>query len=147
MSSGGGQKRSIESRNRALRKSESKNPSVYWDLLKRTVGLKQRKSAIPDEVLFDGVIACGEGILDVWREAFRRLGAVDDGAISFKADFLEQMQQEVRSEVVWSHHFDSLNMELNSPIVEEEVLRVIANLNWSRHGDSVKRSFVWSEYR
>jgi hypothetical protein len=66
--------------------------------------------------------------LEVWREAFRRLGAVDEGGLGFKAMFLEEIQQEVRSEMVWSHQFDSLNKELNSPIVEEEVLRVIANL-------------------
>src|SRR3569623_1920491 len=69
--------RSIDHRNRLLINNDSKNPSVYWDLLKKTVGTKRKKTLIPDEALFDGVVVGGDNILNVWREAFRRLSAVD----------------------------------------------------------------------
>src|SRR3569623_55096 len=47
----------INSRNEALLNCKSKNPSVNWDLLKRTVGVKRKKMQIPGEVLFDGVVS------------------------------------------------------------------------------------------
>jgi hypothetical protein len=46
-------------------------------MLKRTVGLKRQKAAIPDEVTSDGVVASGDSILEVWKEAFRKLSALD----------------------------------------------------------------------
>jgi hypothetical protein len=116
-------------RNNVLLKCNSKNPSVYWDMLKRTVGLKRKKVAIPDEVLFDGVVARGDSILEVWKEAFRKLSAVDKDEKTFKAQFLEQIQQEVKTELSISQQFDSLNTELNDPIKYEEVTGIIAKLN------------------
>ena len=56
----------INSRNEALLNCKSKNPSIYWDLLKRTVGVKRKKMQFPCEVLFDGVVTCGEKIREVW---------------------------------------------------------------------------------
>ena len=55
----------------------TKDPRVYRDILKRTVGLRRRKVEVPDEALFDGVVVCGDKILEFWREAFRRVFAVD----------------------------------------------------------------------
>ena len=115
-------------RNKTITDSESKDPRVYWNLLKRTVGLNRKKVEIPDEVLFDGVVACGDRILEVWREAFKRLGAVDGDEKAFKAEFLEEIQQEVSREMAISHLFDSLNIDLNKPISEDEVVDIIAEL-------------------
>jgi hypothetical protein len=94
--------------------------------------MKRVKTEIPSEVLFDGVIACGDSILEVWREAFQRLSAADGDDKAFSAEFLEQIQQEVKQELEMSHQFDSLNMDLNQPINEKEVLGVIAKLNQSK---------------
>ena len=70
---------------------------------------------------------CGERVLTVWREAFKRLGTVDDEK-AFKEEFLEEIQQEIRSATLVSHQFDSLNLDLNRPIEEEEVVGIIARL-------------------
>jgi hypothetical protein len=118
----------INSRNKALLNCKSKNPSVYWDLLKRTVGVKRKKMQIPGEVLFDGVVTCGDKIREVWGEAFRRIFAVDKEEKAFREDWLEETRQEVGLEVKLSHQFDSLNVELNQPISEDEVMKVIAIL-------------------
>lgn len=119
---------SINSRNAVLLKCKSRNPSVYWEVLKRTVGLNRKKVQIPSEVLFNGVVTCGDKIREVWGEAFRRIFAVDKEEKTFREEWLEEIRQEVGSEVKLSYQFDSLNVELNQPISEEEVLNVIANL-------------------
>ena len=120
---------SVNRRNASLIKCKSKNPSVYWDLLKRTVGANRKRVHIPGEVLFDGVLSCGEKIREVWGEAFRRIFAVDKEEKSFREEWLEEITQEVRAEVKQSYQFDSLNVDLNQPISEEEVLVIVANLS------------------
>lgn len=119
--------RDIGRRNVALENCLSKNPGVYWDMLKRTVGIKRRKVTMPEEVLFDGVIVRGDETREVWKEAFRRVFSVDGGENAFNREFLEEIQQEVK-EAELSSQFDTLNRDLNQPIVEEEVLTVISSL-------------------
>ena len=119
--------RVIDRRNAALGNCRSKNPGVYWDLLKRTVGIRRKKVAMPEEVLFDGVVVCGDKIREAWREAFRRVFAVD-GENSFNKEFLEEIQKEVKAESLLSLQFDTLNSDLNQPIAEEEVLSIIGTL-------------------
>jgi len=116
-------------RDNVMLKCNSRNPSIYWDLLKKTVGLQRKKVALPGEVIFKGVVASGDAILEVWREAFQKLSAVDREEKSFRVQFLEEIQQEVRAESAISQQFDSLNSELNQPIMCEEVLEVITKLN------------------
>ncbi len=120
--------RDTERRNKSILANSSKNPRVFWDLLKQTVGLRRKKAAIPEEVLFEGVVASGDKIVEIWKEAFRRLTAVDVGEKAFRAEFLEEIQQEIRREWKCSHHFDSLNADLNKPINSEEVESVLASL-------------------
>jgi hypothetical protein len=117
-----------ERRNQAIQANSSKNPRVYWDLLKQTVGLGKKKLTMPDEVLFNGVVASGDKMLEVWREAFQKLFALNSDEKTFRAEFLEEIQQEVNSEILYSHQFDSLNIDLNKPIESQEVQCVIANL-------------------
>ena len=57
---------------------------------------------------------------ETWRFFFE-LGAVDGDEKAFKAEFLEEIQQEVSREMAISHLFDSLNIDLNKPISEDEV--------------------------
>src|SRR3569623_1319083 len=121
-------KSGTNSRNEALLNCKSKNPSVYWNILKRTVGVKRKKMQIPGEVLFDGVVSCGDKIREVWGEAFRRIFAVDKEEKAFSEDWLEETRQEAGLDEKLSHQFDSLNLELNQPISEEEVMKVIGNL-------------------
>ena len=116
-------------RDNVMLKCNSRNPSIYWDLLKKTVGLQRKKVALPGEVIFKGVVASGDAILEVWREAFQKLSAVDREEKSFRVQFLEEIQQEVRAESAISQQFDYLNTELNQPIECEEVLGIIAKLN------------------
>ena len=59
---------------------------------------------LPEEVLFDGVVVSGDKTLEIWREAFRRLTAVDPGEKAFRAEFLEEIQQEINSELKDSYH-------------------------------------------
>jgi hypothetical protein len=54
--------RSTERRNLSIQVNSSKNPRVYWDLLKQTVGLRKKQVTIPEEVLFEGVVAKGDKI-------------------------------------------------------------------------------------
>lgn len=102
---------------------------MYWNLLKKTVGVKRRAGRIPDEVLFDGVVARGDSIREVWREAFRRVFAVGADDNDFSSEHLEEIQQEVSAEMLVSRQFDYLNVDLNKPLQEEEVTKVIAKLN------------------
>ena len=120
--------RTTASRNSALLKNNSKNPRVYWDLLKKTVGIHRKRTQIPDDALFDGVVVSGDKIQEVWKEAFRRISAVDPEESAFSVEFLEEIQQEVKAEMLVSHQFDSLNDDLNRPIVEDEVILVLRNL-------------------
>ena len=123
----------VEARVKKRRSSEiqansSKNPRVYWDLLKKTVGLGRKKHTLPDEVIFDGVVASGDKVLEVWREAFRRLFAVDHDEKTFRKEFLEEIKQEVSDELRCSNQLDSLNKDINKPIECKEVHTVITNL-------------------
>jgi len=52
--------RGAERRNREIQVNSSKNPRVYWDLLKKTVGLGKKRLAVPDEVILDGVVTSGD---------------------------------------------------------------------------------------
>ena len=63
-----------------------------------------------------------------YGEAFRRVFAVDKEERAFREDWLEETRREVGLEAKLSHQFDSLNMELNQPISEDEVMKVIGNL-------------------
>ena len=54
--------------------------------------------------------------------------AVDPEESAFSVEFLEEIQQEVKAEMLVSHQFDSLNDDLNRPIVEDEVILVLRNL-------------------
>ena len=123
--------RDTERRNKEIQNSSSKNPRVYWDMLKRTVGLGKKKMTIPDEVLFDGVVASGDKILEVWREAFRKLYAVSTDDKAFRAEFLEEIKQEINEELRCSHQWDSVNKDLSQPIESQEVQSVISSL---KHG-------------
>jgi hypothetical protein len=120
--------RALERRNQALQSNASKNPRVYWELLKKTVGLSRKKQTVPDEVIFDGVTASGDKILEVWREAFRRLFAVDQDEKAFRAEYLEEIKQDISDELRCSYQFDSLNRDINKPIESQEVHSVITDL-------------------
>ena len=74
---------------------------MYCDLLKKTVGLERKRLAMPAEVILDGVVATGDKILDVWREAFRRLFAVDHDEKTFRAEFLEQIRRKRGGDEIW----------------------------------------------
>src|SRR3569623_1496891 len=123
-----GRARDIGCRNAALVNCRSKDPGVYWDMLKRTVGINRKKVAMPEEVLFDGVVVCGDSTREVWREAFRRVLSVEGEENSFNYEFLEEIQQDVKAESLLSSQFDALDRVLNQPIVEEEVLPVGGSL-------------------
>jgi hypothetical protein len=120
--------RTLEHRNKTLLDCNSKNPTVYWNLLKQAVGLRRKKVVVPEEVLFEGVVVTGDNVLGVWKEAFRRIFAIDADDKAFRMEKLEEIQQEVRDEMAISRQFDDLNDDLNRPIVSEEVLGVIGKL-------------------
>ena len=74
------------------------------------------------------MVVHGEKIREVWGEAFRRIFAVDKEENIFREDWLNKTRPEVVNEMKLSYHFDDMNMDLNQPIAEAEVLKVIANL-------------------
>ena len=53
---------------------------------------------------------------------------MDPGEKAFRAEFLEEIQQEINSELKDSYQFDSINVDLNRPIDNEEVQTVVAGL-------------------
>ena len=55
---------------------------------------------------------------------------MDPDEKAFRADFLEEIKQEVSNELGWSHHYDFLK-DHNKPINSEEAQAIIANL---KHG-------------
>jgi hypothetical protein len=120
--------RDTERRNKEIQNSSSKNPRVYWDMLKRTVGLGKKKVTIPDEVLFEGVVASGDKILEVWREAFRKLYAVAADEKGTHTEFLEEIRQEINEEERRSYQWDTINKDLSLPIESKEVQSVISSL-------------------
>ena len=99
-----------------------------WKELKKLSGWSS-KEAISNTVLNERKEeVSGEGVYEVWKEAFRVLGIEDEKDSRFDEEFGQRVTRE--QEEIYQHSFDesNFNSRLDSPITDKEVVGAVRRL-------------------
>ena len=111
-----------------LKKSDSR---TYWLRLKAFLGLRKGEQNLPSELLINNELIEGEAAKRAWREAFQKLGQVNEEDKDFDEHFLKECQNQVEN---WIKEQKHENAELDREIEKEEVLKAVKAMKAGKAG-------------
>jgi len=114
-----------------LKKSDAK---TYWTKLKNYLGLGKMDQQLPKELKIEEKVVSGEVAKVAWKEAFQRLGQVNEEDANFDDQFIKDCKEQISS---WLKRQKEANGELDKPIERTEVQRAIKAMNQGKPVESM----------
>ena len=109
-----------------LKKSDAK---AYWTKLKNYLGLGKNDQQLPKEVKIEEKMVSGEAARNAWKEAFERLGQVNEEDANFEDQFIKDCKEQIDN---WLARQKEAKGELDKPIERAEVRRAVKAMKSGR---------------
>ena len=118
------EKESRKKQNEELEQLKRSDIRRYWMKLKAFLGLGKGEQNLPSELLIKNELVEGEAAKRAWRDAFQKLGEVNEKDSDFDEQFLKECKDQIEN---WIEQKQE-SIELDREIGREEVLRAVKAL-------------------